>query len=402
VRSYRFDTRYDMDLDEKLDLLADAARYDLCASFAQKGRRFMPKQASWAAPESDDADRRGRPVFRVLMSSECAWNCAYCPLRAASDLPRAALEPTELADAFLPRYNAGAVQGLFVSTAVHGGVGPAVGRMLDGVELLRTRYQYSGYVHVKLLPGTAYSDVERAARLANRLSLNLEAPSAAHLAQISPERSWGTDMVERLVWARDWQRQAGLVGAGLATQFVVGAAGEHDNDILGTGSWLYSELGLRRVYFGAFRPVAGTPMAGAERTPQARVQRLQQADWMLRQYGFAHAELPFGQAGDLPLHLDPKLAWALSHPERFPIELNSAPPEQLLRVPGLGPVSVARIVRLRRIASFRDLAHLRSLGPQAAKAADFVTLAGHFFGRPRAVQERALAPRPVAEQLPLF
>jgi len=396
-----------MELDDKLDLLADAARYDLCTSFAQGGRRFTPKRAAWAAPEADQPDRRPRPVFRVLMSSACTWNCAYCPLRAANDVPRAALSPEELVEAFLPRYEAGAVQGLFVSTSVDGDVGAAVGRMLDAVELLRTRYAYSGYVHVKLLPGAAYGDVERAARLADRLSLNLEAPSAEHLARISPERSWTYDLIQRLVWARDWQRGGGpgatpLLGSGLATQFVVGAAGERDSEVLGTGSWLYRELGMRRVYFGAFRPMAGTPLADGERTPQARVQRLQQADWMLRQYGFAHAELPFGQEGDLPLHLDPKLAWAIAHPERFPVELNTAAPEELLRVPGIGPVAVERILRLRQIGRFRDLGHLKSLGPQAGKAADFVTLDGAFFGRPRAALLRAYAPRPIAEQLPLF
>lgn len=390
-----------MNLDNKLDLLADAAQYDLCNTFAHTGRRFTPKAASWAEPETDEPDRRGRPVFRVLMSSQCAWNCAYCPLRAANDPPRAALEPAELAAAFLPRYEAGAVQGLFVSTAVHNTVGEAVGRMLDGVELLRTEHEYTGYVHVKLLPGAARSDVERAARLADRLSLNLEAPSAAYLARISPERSWHADLIERLAWARDWHR-AGTLPSGLATQFVVGAAGERDADLLGAGSWLYRDLGLRRVYFGAFRPAPGTPLENAERTPQARVQRLQQADWMLRQYGFGQSELPFSAEGDLPLHLDPKMAWALHNPQRFPVELNSAAPEQLLRVPGLGPLSVERILRLRRIHPFRELEHLQSLGTQAGKARDFVTLDGRFFGRPRAALERLLVPKPVAEQLPLF
>ncbi|MBX0328322.1 helix-hairpin-helix domain-containing protein, partial [Oscillochloris sp. ZM17-4] len=362
-----------MELDDKLDMLADAARFDVCSTFSQGGRRHTPKHASWAAPEADDRGGRAKPVFRVLMSSACAWNCAYCPLRAANDLPRATLAPEELAASFLPRHAAGAVQGLFVSTAVHGGVNAAVGAMLDGVEHLRAAHQYTGYVHVKLLPGTSAGDVERAARLADRISLNLEAPGPEFLARISPERSWGLDLVERLRWARDWQ-QAGKVGSGLATQFVVGAGGERDSDLLRAGSWLYSDLGLRRVYFGAFRPLAGTPLEGAERTPQARVQRIQQADWLLRQYGFHQAEMPFDAAGDLPLHLDPKLAWALAHPERFPVELNSAGPELLLRVPGIGPVSVERILRLRRLHQFRDLGHLRALGPQAAKACDFVTL----------------------------
>ncbi|NJN15096.1 MAG: radical SAM protein [Oscillochloris sp.] len=390
------------DLDTKLDLLADAARYDLCQTYARPGRKYTPRQASWAAPESDDADRRNRPVFRILMSSECAWNCAYCPLRAANDLPRTALEPEELATAFLPRYESGAVQGLFVSTAVHSDVATAVNRMLDGVELLRTRHAYQGYVHVKLLPGTAASDVERAARLADRLSLNLEAPNADRLARISPERRWDTDLIERLRWARDWQREGGMLGAGLATQFVVGAAGERDREILNAGSWLYRDFGLRRVYFGAFRPVVGTPLEDGERTPAVRVQRLQQADWLLRRYGFLQGELPFAPDGDLPLHIDPKLAWALGRPEQFPLELNTASAEQLLRVPGLGPVSVERIIRLRRIGRFREREHLFNLGPQARKALDFVTFDGRYFGRSRIDLERVYAPKPVVEQLTLW
>jgi predicted DNA-binding helix-hairpin-helix protein len=394
-----------MELETKLDLLSDAARFDVCNSFSQKGRRYVPKQAQWpTAATADDGDKRTRPVFRVLLSSSCAWNCAYCPLRAANDTPRATLEPEELVQAFLPRYQAGVVQGLFLSTAVDNGVNNAVGRMLDGVELLRTRHQYDGYVHVKLLPGTRPDDVERAARLANRLSLNLEAPGPEHLARISPERNWQVDLIERLRWACEFQQGTGLLSSGLATQFVVGAAGESDQDLLGAGTWLYNELSLRRVYFGAFRPVLGTPLEEAEATPFVRVQRLQQADWLLRQYGFYTAELPFDVTGNLPLHLDPKLAWALTHPNRFPVELNTAAPETLLRVPGLGPISVRRILRLRRLHPFSDPAHLASLGTQAGRARDFVTLDGRFFGRDPVALVRHYTQRgpAVVEQLTLW
>ncbi len=402
-----------MDLDAKLDLLTESARFDLCATFRQQGRRYKPQRLQppqWEAnAAADDGDMRSRPVFRVLMSNACVWNCSYCPLRAANDSPRTALEAEELAQAFLPRYQAGVVQGLFVSSAVDNGVNHAVGRMLDGIELLRTRYQYDGYVHVKLLPGTTPSDIERAARLANRLSINLEAPGPEHLARISPERNWQVDLIERLRWAREWQHAGqyggqSLLSAGLATQFVVGAAGERDNAVLNTGTWLYRELGLRRIYFGAFRPVAGTPLEEALPTPQLRVQRLQQADWLLRQYGFYNTEMPFDRHGDLPLHIDPKLAWALAHPDLFPVELNTAAPETLLRVPGLGPVSVQRILRLRRLHPFRDLTHLSSLGTQAGRARDFVTLDGKFFGRDAATLQRQYAPREhvVAEQLSLW
>ncbi len=392
-----------MDLDAKLDLLGDAARYDLCATHSQAGKRYKAaprpdEKASWATP-SEAVGQRTQPVFRVLMSSRCEWNCTYCPLRAGNDAPRAELTPEELAKAFLPRYEAGAAQGLFLSSAVSGGVGGAVGRMLDGVELLRKRHAYTGYVHVKLLPGVAASDLERAAKLADRVSLNLEAPGPEYLARISPERSWEHDLLARLRWASEWQR-AGALPSGIATQFVVGAAGEHDRDLLLSGAWLYRDLGLRRVYFSPFRPLVGTPLAEAAATPQRRVQRLQEADWLMRDYGFGAAELPFRGAGDLPLHLDPKLAWALANPQRFPVELNRAAREELLRVPGLGPTGVARILRLRQIGPFRELSQLDSLGPAARRARDFVTLNGRFFGRGHADLLRDLdRPQPIVEQL---
>lgn len=397
-----------MELEEKLELLAPAARFDACGTFAQNGRRYTPiklKKAAWEeggiAAESD-GDGRSRNVFRVLMSSRCQWNCSYCPLRSGNDGPRAALEPEELVRLFLPRYRSGAVQGLFLSTGVDGGLHSSLSRMLDAVELLRTRHEYTGYVHLKILPGTSFSDIERAVGLVDRLSLNLEAPSAQHLKLISPERSWQDDLIERLVWAREWQR-SGKLASGLATQFVVGAAGEQDRELLGTGTWLYKELGLRRIYYGAFRPVAGTPLESALSTPLLRVRRLGEADWLLRNYGFGVQELPFGNDQNLPLNVDPKLAWALAHPEFFPVELNTASPEVLLRVPGLGPIGVNRIIRLRRLHPFTDLEHLKGLGSLAKRARDFVTFNGRFFGRPHhIVAQEYLRPQPVVEQLSLF
>jgi predicted DNA-binding helix-hairpin-helix protein len=394
-----------MDLDQKLDILAPAARFDACDTYNQGGKRYSPKKAVWndaGIVTEGGPDGRALPTFRLLMSSKCEWNCPYCPLRSGGDSPRAALAPEELARAFLPRYERGAAQGLFLSTGVDGGAPAAVGRMLDGVEFLRKRHAYTGYIHLKLLPGVGRDALERAAQLADRLSLNLEAPSAERLARISPERDWATDVIARLAWARDWQR-AGLVPSGLATQFVVGAAGESDRELLLTTTWLYRELELRRVYFGAFRPARGTPLENQPPTPFVREQRLKEADWLLRHYSFTTDELPYDSAGDLPLHIDPKLAWALAHPELFPVELNTADQELLLRVPGLGPLSVRRILRLRREHRFRDPAHLKGLGGALTRARDFVTLDGRFFGRDQVALARYYAPHgPLVEQLTLW
>jgi predicted DNA-binding helix-hairpin-helix protein len=405
-----------VDLEQKLEILAPAARFDACDTFSKSGRRYTPKKAVWPGPEvanESGPDGKMLPTFRVLMSSRCEWNCAYCPLRSAMDGPRAALSPEELASLFMPRVERGAVQGLFLSTGVDGDAHQATARMLDGVEHLRGQHRYGGYVHIKLLPGTARHEVERAARLADRLSINLEAPSAERLAQISPERNWLSDLVERLVWMREWQREgrrirlgereATTLASGLATQFVVGAAGESDRELLTATSWLYRDLELRRVYFGAFRPAQGTPLAGQDPTPFVREQRLREADWLLRNYGFTTPELPYETGGDLPLHIDPKLAWALAHPERFPMEINQASSEELLRIPGIGPLAVKRIVRLRRETRFSAPEHLAALGTAAGRARDFVTLNGRFFGRDAAARSRHYAPRgPIAEQLTLW
>ncbi|MBO9334144.1 MAG: radical SAM protein [Roseiflexus sp.] len=393
-----------MDLDDKLAILASAARFDACDRF-QGNRRATLRTALWADHAiAADADSEGQalPIFRLLLSNRCEWNCTYCPLRSGNDMPRATLTPDELERVFLPRVGRGAVQGLLLSTGVDGNPAVATGRMLDAVEMLRTRYGYKGYVHLKLLPGVSAAEIERAARLANRISLNLEAPTAAHLARISPERDWQRDLIAPLTLARDWSR-TGAISAGLATQFVVGAAGESDRDLLVTTTWLYRDLALRRVYFSAFRPVIGTPLESRSPTPFVREQRLREADWLLRHYGFEQQELPYDPDGNLPLHLDPKLAWALAHPERFPVELNRADRDELLRVPGLGPVSVARILRLRREGRFRDPDHLAALGRALARARDFITLDGRFFGRTERDRLRHYARQsPIAEQLTLW
>lgn len=394
-----------MDLAEKLDILAPAARFDACDQHSQGGKRYTAKKAAWDAGgiiAESGPDGRALPTFRLLMSSNCAWNCPYCPLRAGSDLPRAALAPEELAQAFMPRVERGAAQGLLLSTGVDGDAHAATERMLDGVEHVRKQAAFDGYVHLKLLPGASRGEIERAAKLASRISINLEAPSAAHLATISPQRDLYADVIAPLLWARDWQRE-GLLPSGLATQFVVGAAGEADRDLLQTTAWLYRDLDLRRVYFGAFRPVAGTPLENREPTPFVREQRLKEADWLLRHYGFASDELPYDAVGNLPLGIDPKLAWAIAHPDKFPIELNTADEPTLMRVPGLGPLSVRRILRLRRDHRFREVAQLKGLGGIAGRAADFITLDGRFFGRDAAVLTRHyLTPKPIVEQMTLW
>jgi predicted DNA-binding helix-hairpin-helix protein len=254
--------------------------------------------------------------------------------------------------------------------------------MIACVELVRTRYQFPGYVHLKLLPGISEAHVERAMQLAQRVSVNLEAPSAERLAAIAPRKEFHTELGEPMRIAKRLIDESGgkgispLAPAGQTTQFVVGAAGEPDQEILSTTARLYRELDLRRAYFSAFQPVPGTPLDGREPTPAWREHRLYQADWLLRFYHIAFEDLIFDEGGNLPRKADPKMMYARAHPELFPVEVNRASREELLRVPGLGPRSVGRILSWRREGALRDLADLRQAGAVAERAAAFILLDG--------------------------
>ncbi|MEY2846214.1 MAG: hypothetical protein RL076_1760 [Chloroflexota bacterium] len=393
-----------MDVDTKLDMLAHAAGYEACDSHAVAGRRYQSRKARWSdAPLGAEADAHGvrRPVLRLLMSAECIHDCPYCPLRAGNDVPRATLTAQEVADTVAPQLQQTGA-GLLLSTAVTHSADAAGAAIVDGAQLLRTRHDFRGYMHLKLPPGVSHATVEAAARVADRLSINIEVPSAARQAQLDATRDWRHDVVVRLRWMRDLQ-QAGHIRAGIATQFVVGVAGESDRELLTSTAWLRSELGVGRVYYGAFRASPGTPMANAANTPAKRTQRLLQADWLLRHYGFAVDELVHVGREQLPLAYDPKLAWAMHHPERFPIEINSASYDQLLRIPGMGPLGVKRVLRLRTLGRLREPAHIAVLGAAVSRICDFVTFDGRFFGTGKTLtQARRLAQMPIAEQLTLF
>lgn len=388
-----------MNPEEKLQLLGEDARFESCDSFTPKRRKGKAAPTPGVTPTTTP-DGRTLNLFRILQSNSCEWDCPYCPLRRSNDIPRTALAPEEMATLFMERHAAGAVQGLFLSSAVDGGLRPAMRQMLDTVELLRVRYEYAGYVHLKLLPGARQDEIERAATLADRVSINLEAPNGDRLKRIAPERTWSSIM-EPMAYVRDAQVDGNLP-SGQATQLVVGAAGETDREIFTTTARLYREFNLRRVYFNAFRPQPNTPMADADRTPMVRQQRLQEADWLTRHYGFTPDELPFDSDDNLPLQIDPKFAWALAHPEQFPVEVNTADRETLLRVPGIGPISLERILTMRRNLRFRELMHLQKIGVVTSKARHFVTMDGKFVGEASHVVANRLRNRPVVEQLSLW
>lgn len=337
------------------------------------------------------ANGHGAPktLLRILMTNACSFNCHYCPMRRDRDMPRTLLKPEELVRIFLSAHRRGWCQGLFITTGIPGRPVKVMDDLIRVLELLRERHFFRGYIHVKMIPGADAAQIERITALATRVSLNLEAPCGASLASIAPDKSFGTTMAtlesarlhvlrgrgeEAAGRPRDDLHPGGT--AGMTMQLIVGASPDTDRTIIGKVSELYAGGGIHHAQFSAFRPIRDTPMEEQRATPVLREQRLYQVDHLLRRYGFTKDEVVYGEDGNLPLSLDPKIAWALTHPERFPVEIRTASRAELVRVPGIGLGTAKRIVAERHTTIFRGLADLRRIGVVTARAAGFITLGG--------------------------
>ena len=337
-------------------------------------------------------------LMRVMQTNACSLSCGYCPTFCGGKVRRVALGPEEAARTFMEAHRAGAADGLFLTSGVPGRPRRAMDRVLATAEVLRRREGFSGYLHLKMLPGADDDQVRTAVRLASRVSINLEGPTDEVVRRLASDKDLSGDLLPKLELAGRLSREARLEGrprlaapAGTTTQFVVGAQGEADRDLLGLVGWLEATGLLHHAHWSAFQPVAGTPMEGLPAVPAAREARLYQAEHLLRQYGFGVDELVFGPDGNLALDRDPKTAWAMAHLDRFPVELTRVPREELLRVPGIGPRAADRIIAVRRGTVLRGAEDLRRLGVDVARGGHFMALAGH-----------RLARRPPPEQLRLF
>lgn len=321
-------------------------------------------------------------LLKTLLTSACERNCYYCPFRAGRDFRRATFKPEEMARVFAEMHRAGMAEGLFLSSGIAGGGAKTQDRLIAAAEILRQRHGYRGYLHLKVMPGAERDQVARMMQLADRISINLEAPNAKRLAGLAPQKDFLEELVRPLQWAEEIHRaQPAHLGwngrwPSTVTQFVVGGAGESDLEILSTAARLYRNMRLARAYFSAFSPVADTPLENRPAENPLREHRLYQSSFLLRDYGFDLEDLPFAPSGNLPLDLDPKLAWARANLAHAPIEVNHAELRQLLRIPGVGPKGARTILRARREGRLRDLGDLHALGIVAARAAPFVLLDG--------------------------
>ena len=396
------------DLEQKLDVLMALAVDDRDGPLPPRLRNTKSVGALGPLNIRDlrtGAGRRTR-LLRVLMTNACSFNCHYCPMRRDRELPRTLLKPEELVRIFLGAVARGWCDGLFVTTGIPGRPAQVVEALIQALELLREKHRFAGYIHVKLPPGAESAQIERLTALASRVSLNFETACGATLAPIAPEKQWETtradfERVRKLVVLEREARAHGRPAdplhpggvSGLTMQFVVGAgkAADTDRSLIGTVAQLRQGGGVHHPQFSAFRPIARTPLESLPATPALREHRLYQAAHLLTDYGFAAEEMQYGPEGNLPLTLDPKAAWALAHPERFPVEVERASYEELVRVPGVGPLAARRLVAERGSSSLRGLGDLRKLGVIAARAAGFLLLRG-----------RRLATLKWAEQLGLW
>jgi len=372
-----------MDTQQKLRLLADGSRYDLsCACGTQKDEhRRRSRDGLWLYPASLPSGGTSI-MLKTLLSSACSNDCRYCPLRSDRDVPRCTLAPEEVARVFMDYVRAEGVFGLFLTSGVPRSPDHTMDRMLAAVRILRRRYEYRGYVHLKIIPGASDGAIEEALGLASAVSLNVEAPTRRAMATLSTRKDYARDIVRpmRLI-SRLTARGGPYAGVKQTTQFIVGASDETDTEIVRATYGLYKRLRLSRVYFSAYQRGLGDPALPGERRESipatdilTREHRLYQVDWLIRKYGFRDDEIPFEPDGSLSLEADPKETWARQHPERFPLDLNRADRHELLRVPGLGPLTVNRILAIRKGGGrVRRIQDLGRPGERLRKAAGYVT-----------------------------
>ncbi len=323
---------------------------------------------------------RPMPVLKILQTSHCQFNCTYCAFRKDCDRPRETLTPDELAGTTATMAQTGIIEGLFLSSGIDSKVHDSMSRMIDTARILREKYVFPGYIHLKILPGTSVDLIEAAGQYADRLSINMEAPTESALKDIAPNKGIEKSILKQMQWIETLRRQGKISKrVGQVTQFVVGGSddpGANDRALVTAADYLYRELDFRRIYYSSFNPVLGTPLEGREPENPRRSHRLYQADFLLKQYGWNPDDIIFDNNGRLDLEIDPKEKWASLHPENFPVELTTADPSVLLRVPGIGPVISKRILQARMEGRLKSVEDLLSLGRVPRKTLSWILVNG--------------------------
>lgn len=369
------------DTEQKLRILSTDAQYDLaCACGTKKPEEHRSRNADgrWIYPVS--LPNGGSSVLlKTLLSNVCSNDCKYCPLRENQDVRRCTLTAEETVRLFLDYYHQKTVFGLFLSSGVIGTPDNTMDRLNAIARLLRKKHRFRGYIHLKVIPGSSPAAIEEAVSLSSAVSLNIETPGAEYLGRLSHKKDFLRDIVEPIkLISRLTEKGSRYQRVRQTTQFIVGAAGEKDRQIVKYMGGLYNRLGLQRVYFSAYQPVAGADDLPGEKAllspadTLTREHRLYQVDFLMRKYGFEESEIGFESDGQLSLSADPKEVWARRHPEFFPVNINRADKFDLLRVPGLGPTTVERILQARRQTRLTGLETIGKIGKRLSKALPYI------------------------------
>lgn len=369
------------DTQRKLEILSADAQYDLacaCGTSQEEGRR-RGQDGRWIYPVT--LPNGGKSVLlKTLVSNVCRNDCKYCPLREQQDVRRCTLGPEETARVFLDYYRKKKVFGLFLSSGVIGSPDATMDRLTATARLLRREHRFRGYIHLKVIPGASDAAIEEAVSLASAVSLNIETPGAENLARLSSRKDYIRDIIDPIkLISRLTAKGTQFARVKQTTQFIVGAAGEADAEIVKYMGGLYDRLRLQRVYFSAYQKGSGDPSLVAEQGDASdpaqaftREHRLYQVDFLMRKYGFKDVDIVFDSQGRLSLETDPKEIWAQNHPEFFPLDVNQASRLELLRVPGLGPITVNQIIQRRRRQRMRRLEDLGRPGVRLRKASGYL------------------------------
>ena len=412
---------------DKLKVLAESAKYDVSCASSGTSRKSksgaIGSAAGWGICHSFAEDGRCISLLKIMLTNYCIFDCAYCINRRSNDIPRATLSVTELVNLTIEFYRRNYIEGLFLSSGVVRNADYTMERLVRVVKDLRTVYRFNGYIHLKSIPGASQELVNEAGLYADRMSVNIEIPNEKSLRLLAPEKDFQSvfqpmryiqqGVLQSAEERKRFRHAPRFVPAGQSTQMIVGATSDSDKDILRLSSALYQRPTMKRVYYSGFIPVNeyDNRLPALKQLPLVRENRLYQADWLLRFYQFKVDEIVNDAYPELDLEVDPKLSWALRNPHMFPVDINKADYELLLRVPGIGPTGARRILSARRtgLLHFDDL---KKMGIVLKRAQFFILCGGrmreglHFTADTLAFQlqavERGSLPASAAQQLSLF
>lgn len=368
-----------MDILEKLEVLGAAAKYDVsCASSGSKREKHFGIGSTFSAGicHSWTDDGRCISLLKVLFTNECIFDCAYCINRKSNDIKRATFTPQEIAELTINFYKRNYIEGLFLSSAIKNSPDWTMEMLYKTIWLLRYKYQFNGYIHVKAIPYASLDLIRKTGFLVDRMSVNIELPSEKSLKLLCPNKTKESILKPMEFITKVAEEEKNFVSAGQSTQMIIGATDDSDYKIINLSQHLYKKFKLKRVYYSAYTPVNHDPrILKVESPPLLREHRLYQADWLIRVYNFSADELFKSKDENLDLEVDPKVMWALRNLDRFPVEVNRASYEELIRVPGIGIKSARRIIKNRVFHSL-DFDDLKKMGVVLKRAKYFITCNG--------------------------